>query len=64
MDGGLETTNQWRSSRTCKAYPKSLSDEDRLFLTIFSWNIRFGPLVKNMRPDEAMIRINELPMKP
>jgi hypothetical protein len=37
----IETINNMRSTKTYKAYPKSLGDENRLFMTISSYFERF-----------------------
>jgi hypothetical protein len=48
---GYEELNRIRHSKTYKAYPKSLSDEDRLFLTMFSWSITRQPIFRRVNID-------------
>jgi hypothetical protein len=38
----LDIVGYLRRSRTYKSYPKSLSDEDRLMLTLYSFDIKMG----------------------
>jgi hypothetical protein len=49
----IKDLNAIRYSKTYKAYPASLSDEDRLLMTFFSWNVRFNHIADALPEDEA-----------
>jgi hypothetical protein len=53
---GVKTLNRWRQSKTYRGYPKSLSDEDRLFMTLFSWDVRLRHVMKSLPNDEARMK--------
>ena len=56
---GLNALNTCRQSKTYEAYSKSLSDEDRLFMIIFSWNIRMGEVKENHSEGKAFELFSE-----
>ena len=42
-----------RRSKTYKWYPAFMSDENRLLMTFFSWNLRLGPVMYDSPSKES-----------
>jgi hypothetical protein len=55
-----EVANNMRLTRTYKAYPKSLGDENRLFMTISSYFERFGHRFKGKNGNEKFDEFTRL----